>query len=230
MIRSIEFTVTPIATAANLRTQVYEALKAAIGEIDIYGSPGEIRLDERRLARDLGVSRTPVREAFTVLEQEGFVRSEARRGVFVVRKTKRQIIGMIHAWAALEGMAARLACQRATDEQIASLETLFSDFLERSPSEHIDAYSEANICFHQAIIALAQCRIFDEMSGTLMMHVRGIRRAAIRTDGRADRSNAEHRAILRALRDRACEDAEQLVRAHGLGLAAHVERNGDALR
>ncbi|MFE1601341.1 GntR family transcriptional regulator [Methylobacterium sp. ID0610] len=229
MIRSVEFTVTPIAATVNLRTRVYEALKAAIGEIDIYGSAEEIRLDERRLARDLGVSRTPVREAFTVLEQEGFVRSEARRGVFVVRKTQAQIIGMIHAWAALEGMAARLACQRATDAELASLETLFAAFLERAPSEQIEAYSDANLRFHQAVIALAHCPVFDGLSGSLMIHVRGIRRAAIRTDGRAERSDAEHRAILRALGARNGEEAERLVRAHGLGLAAHVERGGEAL-
>ncbi|ACA18411.1 transcriptional regulator, GntR family [Methylobacterium sp. 4-46] len=229
MVRSQEFTVTPIVASANLRTLVYEALKAAIAEMDIYGSPEEIRLDERRLARDLGVSRTPVREAFTVLEQEGFVRSEARRGVFVVRKTRRQIIDMIHAWAALEGMAARLACQRATDAELAGLETLFADFLERPPADSLDAYSDANLRFHQAVIALGQCKIVEAMSGTLMIHVRGIRRVAIRAEGRADRSNAEHRAILRALRGRDGDGAEALVRAHGLGLAAHVERFGDAL-
>ena len=58
--------------------------------MDIYDSRAELRLDERRLSQDLGVSRTPIREAMNRLEQEGFVRSIPRRGVFVVRKTKQE--------------------------------------------------------------------------------------------------------------------------------------------
>ena len=67
-----------------------------------------MRLDERQLASDLGISRTPVREAMAQLEREGFVRSVPRRGIYVVRKSKREVIEMITAWAALESMAARL--------------------------------------------------------------------------------------------------------------------------
>jgi DNA-binding GntR family transcriptional regulator len=90
-----------------------DAIKRAITEMDIYGHPTEIRLDERQLAEDLGVSRTPIREALTVLEQEGFVRTVPRRGVYVVRKTKREIIEMIIVWAAIESTAAGLAAARS---------------------------------------------------------------------------------------------------------------------
>ena len=76
--------------------------------MDVYRSRADIRLDERRLAQDFGISRTPVREAMAQLEREGFVRSVPRRGIYVVRKTKREVIEMITAWAALESMAARL--------------------------------------------------------------------------------------------------------------------------
>ena len=68
--------------------------------MDIYDHPQEIRLDERRLSEGLGVSRTPIREAMTLLEQEGFVRTRPRRGIFVVRKTKREIVEMITVMAA----------------------------------------------------------------------------------------------------------------------------------
>ncbi|WP_407530949.1 GntR family transcriptional regulator [Methylobacterium oryzisoli] len=224
-----QFNVTPIVPAANLRTLVYESLKAAISQMDIYGTRQEIRLDERRLSRDLGVSRTPVREAFTVLEQEGFVRSEARRGVFVVRKTKREIVGMIHAWAALESMAARLACARASDAQLTALKATFPQFYDGSPSEQIDEYSDANIRFHQTIIALGQCEVFEGLSSNLLIHVRGIRNAALRNEGRAERSSREHVEIIRALEARDGPLAEHLVREHGLGLAAHVDRFGDYL-
>ena len=89
--------------------------------MDIYRSREDIRLDERRLALDFGISRTPVREAMAQLEREGFVRSVPRRGVYVVRKTRREVIEMITAWAALESMAARLITQTASDAEIAAL-------------------------------------------------------------------------------------------------------------
>src|SRR3954463_15018555 len=105
--------IAPLETTVSLRTLAYEAIKKAIMEMDIYGHPYEIRLDERQLSQDLGVSRTPIREALTLLEQEGFARSMPRRGIFVVRKSKREIIDLILVWAALESMAARLPAQRA---------------------------------------------------------------------------------------------------------------------
>ncbi len=71
----------PLDVSIGLRKQACDAIKRAITEMDIYGHPGEIRLDERQLSQDLGVSRTPIREALSVLEQEGFVRSVPRRGM-----------------------------------------------------------------------------------------------------------------------------------------------------
>src|SRR6201989_997990 len=88
-------------------------------------APGPaLRLEEKRLAAERGVSRTPVREALARLEHEGLVRILPRRGVDIVRKTKAEIVEMIIAWGALEATAARLACERATDEEIASLRSL----------------------------------------------------------------------------------------------------------
>ncbi len=83
--------VQPIDLSFSLKDQVYDALKATIAGMNIYAGTGEPRLDERQLSEDLGVSRTPVREALARLEQEGLVRTVPRRGVFVVRKTKTEI-------------------------------------------------------------------------------------------------------------------------------------------
>jgi DNA-binding GntR family transcriptional regulator len=229
MSNSEPLSVKPIVASSSLRTLAYEALKTAITNMDIYGRPDEVRLDERKLSQDLGVSRTPVREALTVLEQEGFVRSEARRGVFVIKKNKREIVGMIHAWTALESMAARLACTRATEAQLRSLREAFPEFYEGQPAEHIDEYSDANIRFHQRIIALGHCEPIAELTSNLLMHVRGIRSTALRQGDRAERSIREHVAIIAALEARDADIAERLVREHGLGLAQHVDTYGDYL-
>src|ERR1044071_4269106 len=106
----------PIDTSFSFKNKAYAALKSVIVSMDIYRSRSDIRLDERQLAQDFGISRTPVREAMAQLEREGFVRSVPRRGVYVVRKTKREVIELIQAWAALESMAARLITETATDQ------------------------------------------------------------------------------------------------------------------
>ncbi len=117
--------VEPLGVNVSLRVLAYDALKKAIMNMDIYGAAAPIRLDERQLSAELGVSRTPIREAITLLEQEGFVRSVPRRGIFVVRKTKSEILELITVWAALESMAARLACARATAKDLAALKRLY---------------------------------------------------------------------------------------------------------
>jgi DNA-binding GntR family transcriptional regulator len=218
-------------TETTFRKEAYAALKRAITAMDIYGHADEIRLDERRLSEGLGVSRTPIREAMTVLEQEGFVRTRPRRGIFVVRKTKREILEMITVMAALEGMAARLAAEHATNAEIAELRRLMDAFRggNANGGERIDEYSDANIAFHQAIIRMSGCALLAEMTENLFIHMRAIRKITIHQENRAARSILDHMQIIEALERRDLELAERLAREHTLGLAAHVEQHGDFL-
>lgn len=219
--------VKPIDTQSSFRTQAYHALKQAITSVNIYAQPQEIRLDERQLSQDLGVSRTPIREAMTLLEQEGFVKTLPRRGIFVVRKTKREIIEMIQVWAALESLAARLITLHASDGDIASLRHLFDEFQGNghSPEGHLDDYSDANIRFHQSIIKLSGNQCIADMTENLLIHVRAIRQMTIGQNDRAARSIVDHLKIIEALERRDTELAETLARRHTLDLAAHVERH-----
>lgn len=225
LMTSSKLKVKPIDTQSSFRTQAYRALKQAITAVNVYAHPDEIRLDERQLSAELGVSRTPIREAMTVLEREGFVRTAPRRGVFVVRKSKKEIIEMIHVWAALESLAARLITQHASDKDIATLRRLFDVFQEGSPEGHLDEYSEANIKFHQAIIRLSGSQLIADVTENLFIHVRAIRQATIGEDNRAQRSIIDHMKIIEALERRDTGRAEALTRQHTLDLAAHVERN-----
>ncbi len=220
---------TPISASVSLRDQAYAALKQMIMDADIYSHPEEIRLDERQLSQALGVSRTPIREAMTLLEQEGFLRTEPRRGIFIVRKTKKQIIEMIEMWAALESMAARLATNNASDADIAALRRMFDEFRTTTPADHIDEYSGANIAFHQAIIRLSGSNLMGKTIENLFIHVRAIRKMTISQSDRAARSIIDHMRIIEALEARDTERAERLVRQHSLDLAAHVEKHCDFL-
>jgi len=219
----------PIATNASLRDQAYTALKQMITEADIYAHPEEIRLDERALSLALRVSRTPIREAMTLLEQEGFLRTVPRRGIFIVRKTKKQIIEMIEMWAAIESMAARLATVNASDADIASLRRMFDEFRSATPAANIEEYSGANIAFHQAIIRLSGSNLMGKTIDNLFIHVRAIRKMTISQKDRAARSIIDHMRIIEALERRDTELAERLVRQHSLDLAAHVEKYCDFL-
>src|ERR671929_1738044 len=118
----------PLEDTSTFADRAYTALKDTIVSLNVYEQPGEVRLDERQLASDLGISRTPVREAMAQLEREGFVRSVPRRGIYIVRKTRHEVIEMITAWAALESMAARLITENADDSEIATLRKMFARF------------------------------------------------------------------------------------------------------
>jgi DNA-binding GntR family transcriptional regulator len=219
----------PIDVTPSFKQKAYTALKNAIVAMDIYRSRDDIRLDERKLAQDFGISRTPVREAMAQLESEGFVRSVPRRGIYVVRKTKREVIEMITAWAALESMAARLITQTASDDEIAGLRRLFATFENGKLHAHLDEYSEANIEFHQSIIRLSRNAVLIDLAENLFTHMRMIRRKTIGEQDRADRSIRDHMNIIKALEARDTDRAEELVRDHALGLAEHVSRYADYL-
>lgn len=220
----------PVQTSIALKEQVYSALKSAITSMDIYAGSESAKLDERRLAAELGVSRTPIREALSRLEQEGLVETIPRRGAFVVRKSKAEIIEMVYAWAAVESMAARLATERASDEEISRLKELFGTF--KGPdgaTAQIDEYSDTNIKFHQSIMAISKNQVLQALAETLFVHMRAIRAQTITERDRASRSIIDHMHIIEAIERRDTVLAEQLVRDHTLGLAEHIENYVDYL-
>lgn len=222
---TVRLAVQPLEPTFSLKDRTYDALKETIANMNIYEGEGELRLDERQLCEALGVSRTPIREAIARLEQEGLVRIVPRRGVFVARKTKAEIIEMITVWAALESMAARLITERATDEEIATLRELAATMEDDIAQGNIEEYSAMNIRFHQAIIRLSKSQLMESMTEPLFIHMRAIRARTITENNRVQRSIVDHMNIVKALEDRDAELAERLSRAHTLGLAAHVERN-----
>jgi DNA-binding GntR family transcriptional regulator len=221
--------VEPIATIESFKSRAYAALKDAIAAMDIYSTPSEIRLDERKLALDFGISRTPVREAMAQLEREGFVRAVPRRGSYVVRKTRRDVIEMITVWAALESMAARLITQNAKSAEIASLRAMFTKFENGELHAKLDEYSEVNIEFHQTIIRMSGNGVLVSLAENLLTHMRMIRRKTIVEQDRAARSIRDHMHIIEALEARNTIRAETLVRDHALGLAEHVAKYADYL-
>lgn len=215
-------TLKPVDANFSLGDHIYGVLREAILDMNVYDPATDLRLDERALAEQLGISRTPIREALVRLEQDGFVEVQARKGVFVLRKSLDEIAEMITVWAALESMAARLASERATDEEIASLRKLAKRFSKDNASAHIEEYSEANIEFHQRILELSHCPMLKSIADGLFLHMRAVRRRAMPEKGRTERSVVDHMHIIEAIEDRDADLASRLVRKHTMRLHDHV--------
>ncbi|MCX7176113.1 MAG: GntR family transcriptional regulator [Proteobacteria bacterium] len=227
---TLTLSIQPINAAESLRDKAYATLKQAITDADIYNFSEEIQLDKHVLSEALGVSRTPVREAMAQLEQEGFLRILPRKGYYIVRKTKKEIVEMIWAWAALESMSARLVALNASDEEIAGLRHIFDRFKEEAPAGNLDEYSNANIAFHQEIVRIGGSQLIANLIKNIFIHVRAIRKMTIVQSHRAERSMADHIKIIEALERRDAELAEQLVRQHSLDLAEYITQHCDFLQ
>ena len=212
----------PIDTSVTLKDHIYARLRDAILSMDIYADGIGLRLDERGLAEQLGVSRTPLREVLVRLEQEGLLEVKPRKGIFVQRKTLDEILEMIVAWAALESMAARLAVAEASDAEISQLRKLAARKPAGSKGADITEYSEDNIRFHQKILDMSHCALLRSMADGLFVHMHAVRKRAMGEENRAERSVADHIEIIEALEARDADLAEARVRAHTMRLHDHV--------
>ncbi|MDH3195448.1 MAG: GntR family transcriptional regulator [Hyphomicrobiales bacterium] len=215
----------PIADEFNLTSTIYTKLKQAIATMNIYDADVELKLDERSLSEQFGISRTPLREALARLDQEGLVRIVPRRGIYIVRKSKEEILDMILAWAALESMAARLVTQVASDEEIGALRKIVGKVDKDRLSANLDEYSELNIKFHQTILELSKSEQLFKMADEILMHVRAIRARTIGEGDRATKSVVDHMHIIEAIESRDADLAARLVREHTLNLREHVALN-----
>lgn len=220
-----ELKLTPVDGTFSLKEHIYGVLKHSIMDLDIYDPATNLRMDERTLAEKLGISRTPIREAIMRLEQEGFVEIQPRRGVQIKRKSLEEILEMITVWAALESMAARLACDEASDEEIAELRRIGTRYTKDGAKANLSEYSEANIEFHLCILGLSKCAMLQQIAEGLFTHLKAVRRKGLADQTRADRSVVDHMNIIEAIEERDADLASDLVREHTLRLHDYIRRS-----
>ena len=198
--------------AAQLRDRIFA------GEL----MPGTF-LDEARLAEQMEISRTPLREALKVLTAEGLVRHEPRRGCFVNEVTEQDLDEIFPVIALLEGRCAREAALNATDADLQQLETLHEKLNRHAKARRINDYYVANFAIHEAIITLANNRWLAQVIGDLRKIVKLARLQQLHAPGRLDQSLSEHMAVFAALKARDPEGAEAAMRTH-------LTRQREALR
>lgn len=207
-----------------LKDHTYDVLRTAILDINIYQEGVDLRLDEREMAEQLGISRTPIREALARLAQDGLVEIQPRKGVFVVRKSMDEILEMVVTWAALESMAARLAVDHASDKSLRDLRKFAMKHSADAARADLAEYSEANIQFHQRILELSGCSLLKTTADSLFQHMHAVRRRAMGESDRASRSVVDHMGIIEALEARDGDLSARLVREHTMRLHDHIRK------
>ncbi|MCJ0762885.1 GntR family transcriptional regulator [Variovorax terrae] len=212
--------ITPSLAPQSLHDEVAASLRSRIfgGEL----APGSF-IDEAALCESLKISRTPLREALKVLTAEGLVRHEPRRGCFVNEVTAQDLDEIFPVIALLEGRCAFEAARRASDADLAALETLHERLTRHAKARRINDYYEANHLIHEAIITLANNRWLAQVIGDLRKILKLARLQQLHAPGRLEQSLSEHLAVFAALKARDSEGAEAAMRTH-------LTRQREALR
>lgn len=201
----------PAINRSSLCQQAVEELRRRITAHELF--PGQ-RLDETALAADLGISRTPLREALKILSVEGLVEIEPRRGCFVTELTLKDQAEIFPIMARLEGWVAHEASHKAGEDDLRRLDELHAALENHAAAGDVDRYYEVNYVFHSALQEVAGNRWLQHVIGDLRKLLKLSRHHSLTREGRLEESLAEHRALMAALRRRDAEAAEQVMKGH----------------
>lgn len=202
----------------SLAEQVFDRLEADI-LTGVY-SHGAL-LTEAGLAADLGVSRTPIREALHRLEQEHIIEITPK-GILVLGVTQQDLEDIFQIRIRIEGIASGFAAERITDDQLKELrETLELQefYVQKHDADHIKVYDSK---FHQLIYLFSGSNAFYDTLMPLHKKVQKFRKASVQNESRAEQSAKEHRAIYEAIEARDKERAIRMTEQHIANAAYHI--------
>lgn len=195
----------------SLRGKVYESIREDI----LSGKyPQNTELKEAAIGAELGVSRTPVREALRQLELEGLVNIIPNRGAFVNRITAKDVQDIYIIRSMLEGQCARWATEYITEEQLEGLEETLCLSEYHTKKGNYEKLYELDSLFHEQLYRASNSRILNHVLSDFHDYVKRVRRVTLATRGRSVKSTEEHRAIFEAVRDRDADRAEALAKEH----------------
>jgi len=169
-------------------------------------------IDELKIADELGISRTPLREALKVLAAEGLVTMKVRRGAYVTEVSEKDLIDVYHLLSLLEADAVAVVAQSGSEAALAELQALHDDL--ESATQDRDRFFEINERFHLRLLELADNRWRQQMVSDLRKVMKLNRHHSLFKAGRIEESLAEHRAVMQAIRARQPEQAAQRMRDH----------------
>ena len=194
-----------------LRVIVFENLRTAILEGELKAGK---RLMEVQLAEQLGVSRTPIREAIRKLELEGLVVMLPRKGAYVANMSFKDLIDVLEIRASLEGLAAYLAAERRRDEDIAELERVAKEFEKSVRETNIDNVLKKDIEFHEKIFLMANNKKLYQIITSLWEQVHRFRVTYVSNYEASLSLVDEHNKILEAIKSGDSELAKKYATEH----------------
>lgn len=200
-----------LETYKPLREVVFETMREAIISGDL--APGE-RLMEVQLAEELGVSRTPVREAIRKLELEGFVAMVPRKGAYVADYSIKDITEVFEIRAALESLAAGLACERATEQELEELQLLANQVWEMAKNNDIENIIQVDTDFHERIYQASRNSRLIQMISNLREQIHRFRSTSLASPGRLQDTLREHKGMVDAIIERDAQLAQRLALEH----------------
>jgi DNA-binding GntR family transcriptional regulator len=171
-------------------------------------------LQEAVIARNLGVSRGPVREALQRLSSEGLVEIIAHRGAVVTSLTLQDFLDAYRVRESLEALATQLATTNLTGSELDTLQQLHEEMIRAAETESIEAFFAANAQFHNLLVRSSKNRMLIEIYFPLIDQMRRYRMKSLTLRGGMSRSCDEHKAILDAIKARDADKASQFMRAH----------------
>jgi len=198
-------------TGYSLRTKIYNKLKNAI--LNGVYKPGE-NLIEIKLAKQLGVSRTPVREALRQLELEGLVSSIPNKGVVVEGVTPQDVEDIYTIRKTVEGLAARWAAEKIKDDQLKEMKDILDLMEFYTLKDQTDKLSELDTRFHDIIFHACDSRPLESVLTNFHHFIQRARLVSIKATGRAVHSLEEHRSIYEAMEAHDPDAAEKAIIAH----------------
>jgi DNA-binding GntR family transcriptional regulator len=198
-------------TGFSLRTKIYNRLKNAI--LDGVYKPGE-SLIEMKLAKELGVSRTPIREAIRQLELEGLVTSIPNKGVIVEGVTPQDVEDIYTIRKMIEGLAARWAAEKISDEQLKELKDTLDLMEFFTQKGNVEKLSELDSRFHDIIFRASNSRPLESVLTSFYHFIQRARLVSVKARGRAAYSLKEHRSIYEALEAHDPDAAEKAIINH----------------
>lgn len=198
-------------TEKSLRGQVFDKIRSDI--LNGKYKRGE-ELVESSIGKELGMSRTPVREAIRQLELEGLVQLVPNKGAFVTGISEKDVRDIYLIRARLEGLAARMAAKNITPELLDAMEetVVLSEY--HAKKEHYEQVCEMDSKFHKLLYKASGSRILEHTLTDFHQYVQRVRMASIMKKRRMEKSNDEHDAILTAIREHDEEKAELVATRH----------------
>lgn len=171
-------------------------------------------LKEKTIGDELGVSRTPVREALRQLELQGLVTITPNKGAHVVGLSKQDLNDIYEIRSVLEGLCAKWAAAKATDEQIEELEEIVYLTKFHVAKGHSEQVFELDNKFHEKLYEASGSKILGNVLSDYHHYVQRVRRTTLKSKERSEKSNEEHRMIAEAIREHDSEKAQLLANQH----------------